>query len=80
MVPQEQVGVVDAMTAFYPKSCPACGGDVHLIRAYSLEPDDRLVCFQCSRAISRPPKDNERLRALPPRYSRTLERRKAVGV
>ena len=68
------------MTAFYPKSCPHCGGDVHLIRAYSLEPDDRLVCFQCSRAISRPPKDDAALRALLPRYSRMLEQRKAVGV
>ena len=68
------------MTAFYPKSCPVCGGDVHPIRAYSLEPDDRLKCVQCSRAISRPPKDAAALRALHPRYGTQRERRKAVGV
>ena len=67
------------MTRFFPKSCQHCGGDLQFIPAFASEPDDRLVCFQCSRAISRLPKDAAKLRALRPGYTVMLERRKAVG-
>ena len=67
------------MTRFFPKSCQHCGGDLQFIPAFASEPDDRFKCFQCSRASCREPKDAAKLRALHPRYSQMLDRRKVVS-